>query len=81
MFSVFSAKGDFDEALQLCEQTLLEYPENLPLLALRARLEEQIYGGDVALRTARYMFNLLRDLGEISASSTDSGIGHSKFFF
>ncbi|XP_023330111.1 tetratricopeptide repeat protein 7B [Eurytemora carolleeae] len=72
---VISAKGDFDEALKLCEQTLLEYPENLPLLALRARLEEQVYGGDVALRTARYMFNLLRDLGEISASSTDSGIG------
>jgi len=64
-----------EEALKLCQHSLSEYPDNLVLLALRARLEERIVGGDEALGTAREMFNLLRDIGENQVGSADSGIG------
>ena len=32
---LLSAKGEVEEAHKLCEHTLTEYPEHLPLLALR----------------------------------------------
>ena len=72
---VLSSRGEIEEALQLCGNALLEYPENLGLLSLRARLEESCLGGEVALATAKHMFNLLRDLSESQRDSTDSGIG------
>jgi len=71
---ILSAKGELDESLKLCEHALSEYPENLPLLALRARLEEQAIGGEAAFQTAKHMFNLLRDIGDSQTASTDSGI-------
>jgi len=72
---VLSARGEMEEALRLCQHALEEYPDNLVLLALRARLEEKLVGGEQALNTARDMFNLLRDLGENATGSGDSGIG------
>lgn len=78
IYLVLSAKGDLDEALTLCQTALTEYPDYLPLLALRARLEESTLGGEVALETARQMLLLLRDMADVQASSTDSGIGGFK---
>jgi len=72
---VLSARGEMDESLRLCQNALEEYPDNLVLLALRARLEEKMVGGEQALNTAREMFNLLRDFGENQTGSGDSGIG------
>lgn len=72
---VLSARGEGDEALRLCKNALEEYPDNLVLLALRARLEEKLVGGEQALNTAREMFNLLRDIGDSQTGSGDSGIG------
>ena len=72
---VLSARGEEEEALRLCGHALTEYPDTLVLLALRARLEEKLLGGEEALGTARQMFNLLRDIGETQPGSADSGIG------
>ena len=76
---MLSAKGELEEALKVCEFALTEYPEHLPLLALKARLEEATLGGETALETIRLMFNLLKNMADVQASSTDSGIG--KLFF
>jgi len=72
---VLSARGEMEEALRLCQHALEEYPDNLVLLALRARLEENLVGGEQALNTAREMFELLRDVENNQAGSGDSGIG------
>jgi len=72
---VLSARGELEEASRLCNQALTEFPDNLVLLALRARLEEQLSGGEEALNTAQRMFQLLRDLVEVQGGSNDSGIG------
>lgn len=47
---------------QLVEAALAEYPENLHLMYVRASLEEVVYGGEVALHTARQMFTLWQKL-------------------
>jgi len=72
-----SARGEDEEALRMCEQALTEYPDNLTLLAVKARLEERIHGGEQALATAKNMLYLLRDMGDGSGSGNggDSGIG------
>ena len=49
--SVFSTLGEMEEALRLCRHALQEYPDNLVLLGLRARLEEVCVGGEVDLCT------------------------------
>merc|ERR1719154_74577 len=72
---VLSARGEGEESLRLCQHALEEYPDNLVLLALKARLEEKLVGGEQALNTTRIMFNLLRDIGEMQTGSGDSGIG------
>ena len=77
---VLSARGEDDEALRMCDQGLSEYPDNLGLLAVKARLEEKVMGGETALVTAKKMLYLLRDIGESGGSSNggnggDSGIG------
>lgn len=41
---------------------MAEYPENLHLMYVRASLEEVVYGGEVALHTARQMFTLWQKL-------------------
>jgi len=72
---VLSVKKGDEGSLKLCQQALTEYPDNLVLLALKSRLEEQSVGGEEALNTARTMFNLLRNMEENSIGSGDSGIG------
>ena len=74
---ILSARGEDEEALRMCEQALTEYPDNLTLLAVKARLEERILGGEQALATAKNMLYLLRDIGDGGGSGNggDSGIG------
>ena len=78
---MFSARGEMDEALRLSRHALQEYPDNLVLLGLRARLEEVCLGGEVALATAKHMLNLLRDRSDYQRDSTDSGIGKNPFSY
>ncbi|XP_042212941.1 tetratricopeptide repeat protein 7B-like isoform X6 [Homarus americanus] len=59
---LLSAQKDYEEALELVEAALAEYPENLHLLYVRATLEEAVYGGEVALLTARHMLTLWQKL-------------------
>jgi hypothetical protein len=42
--------------------------------------EEKVYGGEVALKTARHMFNILKEMADLQAPSTDSGIGTDRPF-
>ena len=74
---ILSARGQEEEALRLCDHALTEYPDNLVLMNVKARLEETVLGGEKALETAREMLSHLRDLGEAVAGSGtgDSGIG------
>ncbi|XP_071524615.1 tetratricopeptide repeat protein 7B isoform X2 [Panulirus ornatus] len=59
---LLSAQKEYEEALELVQAALAEYPENLHLLYVRASLEEAVYGGEVALLTARHMFTLWQKL-------------------
>ncbi|KAK8722292.1 hypothetical protein OTU49_012355 [Cherax quadricarinatus] len=59
---LLSAEKDYEEALELVEAALAEYPENLHLLYVRASLEEAVYGGEIALLTARHMLTLWQKL-------------------
>ena len=73
---ILSARGQEEEALKLCDHALTEYPDNLVLMNVKARLEETVVGGEKALETAREMLSHLRDLGEaVSGGGGDSGIG------
>jgi hypothetical protein len=39
--------------------------------------EEKVLGGEIALKTARHMFNILKEAADLqSGASTDSGIGN-----
>ena len=44
---------DFEEALEVADLALEEYPNNLPLLSLKVRLEEIVNGGESAVKTAK----------------------------
>ncbi|RXG69514.1 Tetratricopeptide repeat protein 7B [Armadillidium vulgare] len=55
---LLSAQRENEEALQLCEAAVSEYPEHLQLLYLKASLEEELLGCDAALLTARHMLSL-----------------------
>ncbi|KAK8402737.1 hypothetical protein O3P69_000821 [Scylla paramamosain] len=59
---LLSTKKEYEHALELAEAALAEYPENLHLMYVRASLEEVVYGGEVALHTARQMFTLWQKL-------------------
>ena len=76
---VLSARGEAEEALRLTDQALTEYPDNLGLLAVKARLEEKVVGGETALVTAKTMLSMLRDMGDNNGTGSgnggDSGIG------
>ena len=74
---VLSARGEEEEALRLCDHALTEFPDNLVLMNVKARLEEKVQGGEKALETARAMLHHLRDLGEaggVVGGGGDSGI-------
>jgi len=75
---LLTARGQVGEALVLVLEALTEWPDQLGLLGVRARLEEEVEGGQAALQTARTMLSLLRELGEAGGqaglSATDSGV-------
>ena len=70
---VLSARGEEEEALRLCDHALTEYPDNLVLMNVKARLEEKVQGGEKALETARAMLHHLRDLGEAGGGGGGGG--------
>ncbi|XP_076056869.1 tetratricopeptide repeat domain 7 isoform X2 [Oratosquilla oratoria] len=59
---ILSAQKEFEEALELAEAAIQEYPENLHLMYVKASLEEVVHGPDVALLTAKKMLVLWQQL-------------------
>ena len=55
MVILLTSKHEYDKALQVTEQTLTEYPENLSLMTLKVRLQEITEGPESALNTAKDM--------------------------
>lgn len=53
MALLLSAQKRFPEALDVCDQTLEEFPDNLPLMSLKVRLEEVVNGGEAAVLTTK----------------------------
>ncbi|KAK7066570.1 Tetratricopeptide repeat protein 7B [Halocaridina rubra] len=82
---LLSAQKEYEEALELTEAALAEYPENLHLLYVRASLEEAVHGGEVALLTARHMLSLWQNLykeqlmGEISDVQSQFNANHDSY--
>ncbi|XP_064098271.1 tetratricopeptide repeat protein 7B-like isoform X1 [Macrobrachium nipponense] len=82
---LLSAQKEYEEALELAEAALAEYPENLHLLYVRASLEEAVHGGEVALLTARHMLSLWQNLykeqlmGEISDVQSQFNTNHDSY--
>nr|CAD7442906.1 unnamed protein product [Timema bartmani] len=56
--------SNIGEALQLVEAAIEEYPDNLNLLNVKAHLELQSQGGEIALLTAKHMLALWKSLYE-----------------
>ncbi|GLH01190.1 Tetratricopeptide repeat protein 7B [Gryllus bimaculatus] len=61
---LLSAQKQHVEALQLTDAALEEYPDNLNLLYVKAHLELQSQGGELALLTAKHMLALWKTLYE-----------------
>nr|CAD7587033.1 unnamed protein product [Timema genevievae] len=61
---LLSAHKQHGEALQLVEAAIEEYPDNLNLLNVKAHLELQSQGGEIALLTAKHMLALWKSLYE-----------------
>ncbi|XP_068086272.1 tetratricopeptide repeat protein 7B isoform X2 [Anabrus simplex] len=61
---LLSAQKQYAEALQLVEAALEEYPDNLNLLYVKAHLELNSQGGEMALLTAKHMLALWKTLYE-----------------
>ncbi|XP_042866730.1 tetratricopeptide repeat protein 7B-like isoform X3 [Penaeus japonicus] len=82
---LLSAQKEYEEALELVEAALAEYPENLHLLYVRASLEEAVHGGEVALLTARHMLSLWQTLykdqlmGDISDVQSQMHTNHDTY--
>uniref|UniRef100_T1IQL9 Tetratricopeptide repeat protein 7 N-terminal domain-containing protein n=1 Tax=Strigamia maritima TaxID=126957 RepID=T1IQL9_STRMM len=61
---LLSAQKQYDEALQLVESAIEEFPDNLNLIYTKAHLEEYCVGGEVALLTAKHMLELWKSKHE-----------------
>lgn len=71
-------------ALALVEATLDEYPQNFDLLYIKSLMEEQCYGGEAALASAKHMLALWKQLyedatcgGGVAEANTTAAINHS----
>ena len=51
----FLGSKHYSEALEIIEDILEEYPDNLGLISLRVRLSEVVLGGETALNSAKEM--------------------------
>lgn len=55
MTLLLTSKKEYEEALDISNVTLEEYPDNLPIMSLKVRLEELVHGGEAALKVAKAM--------------------------
>jgi tetratricopeptide (TPR) repeat protein len=53
MILLLSAKGEYEEALEMTELTLEEFPDSIPILSLKVRLSEKVHGYEEAIFTAK----------------------------
>ena len=68
---LLSAQNDNGEALSLTEASLKEYPSSMPLMYLKAILEEKVRGPEVALITARKMLAHWKSIYERQSSGNN----------
>lgn len=61
---LLTALKNHDEASKLLEAALEEYPDDLNLLYVKAHLQLNCQGGEVALNTAKYMLTVWKTLYE-----------------
>ena len=55
MILLLSSNQDYTEALELTEQTMEEFPDNLGVMTLKIKLQEMIHGTEDALLSAKEM--------------------------
>jgi tetratricopeptide (TPR) repeat protein len=53
MILLLSAKNEYEEALEVTDLTLEEYPDNLSIMSLKVRLEEKVHGSEAAILVAK----------------------------
>ncbi|RUS75974.1 hypothetical protein EGW08_016256 [Elysia chlorotica] len=62
---LLSARKQHEEAMNLIEAALYEYPDNLSLLMTKAKLQKIVRGPEEALATYKMMLKLWKDLHEV----------------
>lgn len=70
---LLTASRRHKEALDVVEDTVVEYPDNFSLLHLKAYLELQLLDVDTALATVQAMFDKWREIYEAQTTCTDGG--------
>ena len=53
MILLLTAKDEYEEALEITDLALDEYPDNLSIMSLKVRLEEKVNGGEAGVLTAK----------------------------
>lgn len=75
---LLSAQKQYDEALQLIDAALEEFPDNLNLMYTKAHLEEHCCGGEVALLTSKHMLQIWRSMYEDQTTRDVNGVEQSQ---
>ena len=74
---LLTAQKKYTEAIHLIDSILLEYPDNLNILYVKAHLELQSVGSEQALFTIKHMFFLWKNLYE-DQTNVDINEQHSE---
>ena len=72
---LLSAKNDLEEALEVADWALAEFPDGLQLMSLKVWLEERVNGGEAAILTAKSMLEQLQAFQSDEDSEFTSGFG------
>ncbi|XP_052769758.1 tetratricopeptide repeat protein 7B-like [Mya arenaria] len=69
---LLTAQKQYQDAMELCNAALEEYPDNISLLFTKCRIEEVLYGPERALNTCKKMMKLWKQLHEIQSDVSDT---------
>lgn len=68
---LLTAQKQYQDAMDLVNAALEEYPDNISLLFTKCKIEEVLYGSEVALSTCQSMMKLWRKLEEMHSEESD----------
>ncbi|XP_060597572.1 tetratricopeptide repeat protein 7B-like [Ruditapes philippinarum] len=68
---LLTAQKQYQDAMDLIHAALEEYPDNISLLFTKSKIEEILYGSEVALNTCQNMMKLWKKLDEMHIEETD----------